>query len=743
MMLPRLNSRVTWGLVALASTSAAAIFALTQRGPTEGAPKSGESQATPTATSDEDDSLFVGAVTNVDGTPLAGAKILVEHVTLAKQFSGRSQVSGRFSVDVPEGPVRVTIEHPGHATIRSQEVLTLPVFRSYALSARSSIAGRLTSHPAEDPRSDLRAVVRLVNADGSMVASTESQSDGSFSFSDVPPGNYVVLAWTQGLSAATNISPAGGLETRIEVPLEPSRLWTVRTEAAAATLDVQGGLWRSRSGEAASLKEGRAVFDLPADVSAYARLSAPGRATTLRPVTDVSDAPLVPGASLQGRLVAAAGSVPSGIPVTMTWLDSKRGEPVLQHETVTGAQGEYSFAGLQGGAHELRIKHPRFGLLIENVTLRAGSTERLETKLEPTAYVAGRMVDAAGLPQPGEPVAFAAGDVGFATGVTDAQGAFRLGPVFPAKGMLVALESSDVQANQLVAPGLNPDAAHVEFRVPGKSTKLSLRIGDAQGAALEGVEVRVRSPKFGGPRESFPVYLEPLARSDGSGSVTLEYLAATEQDLWLNKAGYAPQRVDVNLSSTVPTMMAVLERAGGLVLEPQGQLAEAAQSPAAAACRFVVSPEGPSALPVIDRVQPCTSPFKAEDLYPSRYTVHVFSGGSVISASAEVTSGRRSSIRGAWSRAQALTGSLVKSTRRPCADCLVRDDTRGIYTNADAKGAFSLFGYTCGESIALSVSQGGEADEEHVQFALECSEDLTPKTKELTLGERVAAASNP
>lgn len=732
------NPRVGWAAIVIGSVSVAAALALSSHVPAEGAPRATDSTEPPEAERPRNRALLNGAISNADGSPVAGAKITVEHTALAQRFVGSTEASGRFSVDVPEGSVRITIEHKAHATHRSQEVLTLPVFRSYTLSARSSLVGKLLPPRGSDREGPLRGTVRLVNADGSVAASTESQQDGSFELSDVTPGNYALLAWMKGFATVVEASVSGGLENRLDIELEPTRSWTVRAGAAALTLEIQEGPWRSRTGEpASSHDESGAVFDLPASVAAYAHLSAPGRATTLRSLADASEPTLAPGAKLQGRVVDAAGAGVSGVPISLTWLDSKRGDPVLQHEATSDAQGEYSLAGLAPGEHELRIQHPRFGTLIENVTLAPGASERRESQLEPKEYLVGRMVDAADLPRAGEPVAFAAGDFGLASAITDSEGAFRLGPLFPAKGMLVGLESYDVQANQFVAPGLAPSSEPFVLRVSSKSAQVTLRVSDSEGAPLEGVEVRVRSPRFGGHRDSFPVYLEPLARSDGSGSVMLQGVPAAQQDVWLSKPGYAAQRLDTDLSSGGPTMMAVLEHGGGFVLEPHGAPAPISATGRESSCRFVVSPEGPSSAPVIDRAQPCTSPLSAEDLFPGRYTVRVFSGGSMITTSAQVKAGRRATLTGPWSRAQELSGSLLKATDQPCAGCLIRDDTRDVYATVDADGRFSLFGYACGEPIDLGVSDPGDPEEQRIRFAFDCDAHQHPQPALLTLEKRV------
>ncbi|TCK27443.1 MFS transporter [Pseudonocardia endophytica] len=177
-----------------------------------------------------------GVVLDGDGTGVGDASVSLIDANGDVLISGRSDRSGRFGLTgVPEGrytltgtaathePAAVGVEVPAAGTVECD--LRLP--------QRARLTGRVVAAPEGHPVP--RALATLIDAEGTVVGSTVSDVDGTFSFEGLPAGSYT-LATSGYAPVATVVSLEAGRVTHTDVEFgHPLGDTTLQPEAPAPT----------------------------------------------------------------------------------------------------------------------------------------------------------------------------------------------------------------------------------------------------------------------------------------------------------------------------------------------------------------------------------------------------------------------------------------------------------------------------------------------------------------------------
>ncbi|MCH5676022.1 MFS transporter [Streptomyces gilvus] len=165
---------------------------------------------------------LAGLVRSADsGAPVADAVVIVTDVRGEVLATGRTDVLGEFTVtDLVPGTVTLAVNSPKHRP------LALPVEIGSTGATRVEVELRPGAHVRGTvrgggaPLSDAR--VTLVDAAGNVIATTRTDLDGAYAFSDLDSGAYTVIATGYPPRAATvTVSGSDADEHDIELTHSP------------------------------------------------------------------------------------------------------------------------------------------------------------------------------------------------------------------------------------------------------------------------------------------------------------------------------------------------------------------------------------------------------------------------------------------------------------------------------------------------------------------------------------------
>ncbi|RAW46445.1 hypothetical protein DQW50_03770, partial [Halorubrum sp. 48-1-W] len=160
-----------------------------------------------------------GAVTDSNGDPLDGATVTLT-TDAGQELTDTSVAGGDYAIEeVPIGTHDVEVTLDGYATAtESVEFGEEDVTEDYELEAFGSIEGVVRD--ADDGSGLNGAELTLVDADGNEVDTVTSDSDGSYAFDSVAPGEYTIDAergGTEDASADVTVEPGATTERDVEM----------------------------------------------------------------------------------------------------------------------------------------------------------------------------------------------------------------------------------------------------------------------------------------------------------------------------------------------------------------------------------------------------------------------------------------------------------------------------------------------------------------------------------------------
>ncbi|WP_439902300.1 MSCRAMM family protein [Microbacterium azadirachtae] len=317
-----------------------------------------------------------------------------------------------------------------------------PVYQTWFAAITRTISGTVTDTSAGGPSSG--TVVRLIGADGAALGETTTSTDGTYSFPDVlaTDGYRVVITPPTG---KTSDEPARGLDVTsadgtadftvrdiVPVPVSGTARDQHGTPIAGATVTLDGQRSVVTGPNGAYL-----IDDVPVGTHAvtitvpdgYALVSSPSPFTVAdndeTPITG-RDFVLQQLPSLSG-VVRAAGSGAGGVVVTADG-------PGGAMQTVTAADGSYSFPRLPSGDYVITVRAPE-GSVVSGPTSRSETVIALDVTgvdfaLARFGSVAGVVSDDGGAPHVGATVTVS-GPGAPVTLTTADDGSYALGDLAP------------------------------------------------------------------------------------------------------------------------------------------------------------------------------------------------------------------------------------------------------------------------------------------------------------------------
>ncbi|HEX7154902.1 MAG TPA: carboxypeptidase-like regulatory domain-containing protein [Thermoanaerobaculia bacterium] len=351
-----------------------------------------------------------GVVLTPGGQPAAAARValrgmLTPERMLEREVAGatRTDGEGRYRLEgVPSGPQSLAASQEGYqSAIRELTVQPGQNQLDFRLGEGFAIGGRVTDSGGA-PLGGV-AVSLLTSGPGATQNET-SAGDGSFRFSGVAPGRFIVSAQKQGYATARQelqlvdraiedldlqLRQGGGVIAGQILGLTARDLPQLQITAMKRPLAGMDGLRDGRANEQFAYRiEG--VF--PGEWSVTARL--PSGRETRRDVTiaagaaDVQvDLEFEPGVTLSGRVQRR------GQPVSAATVEARGAAGTSSGSATTDGNGSFRIEGLQPDTHSVIVTVLRSGLRHERtVTLTSDQSIDIDV---PVARLSGYVVDAA------------------------------------------------------------------------------------------------------------------------------------------------------------------------------------------------------------------------------------------------------------------------------------------------------------------------------------------------------------
>jgi protocatechuate 3,4-dioxygenase beta subunit len=472
------------------------------------------------------------------------------------------------------GPGPVAAGDSAHDRRRaSMPVMPAPIAGS--LSLRGRVLDR-DGAPIEG------ATVRLA----SPARELSTGAGGTFAFDELPAGAYLLSAHHQDRAAGplrVHLDDGSG---PVDLRLFAAARLRIRVVSAADSRPIAGARVQVRSTSMPGDPDVR-TGDTDADGVLEMRALAPGTwaVGAAAPGFRTEDQPLppqagldwsielrlLPGAPVHGRVSDAtgapvAGAVVRAFPAEIELLQVARPEPG-RLAVVTDQAGAFTVPALETGAHSLVATHPAYlpgtsvALELDGRTPKHG----VEIRLERGASVAGRVVDAAGVPVPGavvrtnavDPVTPGAGSVHALTGTG---GEFLLAGLPEAEVDLVAATASASSDEHRVDLSATPVVEGVELALVFTDTIEGV-VTDAEGAPIPDAQV-VCVGEMRGAIGTRPILPET---SDAAGRFACRGLAPGEYELtamrpypnnnispWMRSAGAVALAGDHDVAIVIP-----------------------------------------------------------------------------------------------------------------------------------------------------------------------------------------------
>lgn len=465
-----------------------------------------------------------------DGGPAADAELRVVHAENGHRVHARTDDSGAFTIQgLLPGRYSVMVTGQGVATSMYGTQLEVPpqgdpeateisVARTTTVAGRLDppVQGRINISPASD------GMDRFVAWTKTMHVRTESDADGRFALSEVPPGTWLLVATAaDGSKAREKLDvPEEGLDDLVlslerramvrgrivdtgEVPIAGAQVTVVARARGAEGEENVGWATADQNGSFVVTGLAPGQYVLRGRAATRAELVAVGGGVDLALLTvegteeqALEIVAVAPRARVEGRVVDAAGAPQPDAWVTLADDGDSTREPVL-----TDDDGTFAFDGVPEAVVSVEATHGDARAIAQ---IDSSSATTVELTLESLATVRGLVT------HDGEPVEqFEVGDRRFVT----ADGRFEL----------TRLVGDEYELK--VVADVGSTKRMVALR-PGETTEVQLELGgwgavrgravDLEGQPVAGIAVAVMSE--GGDRDGGARTLERL----GGGGLTTD-----------------------------------------------------------------------------------------------------------------------------------------------------------------------------------------------------------------------------
>jgi RNA polymerase sigma factor (sigma-70 family) len=677
-----------------------------------------------------------GRVVDSGGGAIGGARVLARLLERAPPvtFATVSDEEGRYRLELPLGNYAFLSEAEGYAAARYGLFLHIPMVRDFRLEPASRISGRVVAAGGPVAGAEVHALPVSPGEDNGGGV-TFTGEDGAFSFVDLDPGTYRLLARRGGLvgggaevavtlaqeqagltlSLGTGRTASGQVLGASGVPLAGAQVTTLE-DAAPATVTGADGRYTLQGLEpgvayvaatAAGYSPVRQRVDLGAGDVTGVTLALAAEASVTGRVVDEGGRP-VPGAHLSVSVRSEAGD---------------RGGTVGRGDDSDG-QGRFRLDRLAPGALRITVTHGPGIADLGPLPIAAGETRQVEIVLSAGAEVTGLIRREDGSPAGGAHV-YANVDgwqpTPAAAAVAGPDGRYRLSALHPGDVMIRAVEPGNDPFPGFASRQPRADQAPLVLRSGEQRSGVDLtvlrndlsirgRVVDAEGHAVAGAVIRAAANGV----LADPGYGRTLSGDDGQ--LAIEGLSRGIYTISVTHPDFAEQRRD-GLAAGASGLEVRLERAGalggrviGLEGEPVPEFAMTARPIVGAApsewelWRHWAGGEGRQLVYRPD------GEFLFPRLAPGTYDLQAQIPGGLVATLARVSVGageRRDGLRVLAHRAVALRGRVIDQlTGQPIARARV--EGRGmaagqLAVTADAGGAFVLGGLPGGEEVEFAV----------------------------------------
>lgn len=371
-----------------------------------------------------------GRVTDSDGAPVVGARVLREDVTGSESDASGAYELCALPTAAEVSQLVITVRADGYGAIRALHAPKGRVHRDFVLTPEATLAGRVIGEGGE-PIAHAKVTI-VPDDDGTQAygdlpapVTVSSDASGTFEVRGLRGGRIRARAIGEAESTLPVSVLMSSGETR-QITLKARATGAVRGRVIDADKPAAGARVSVRGAPSASaLSQVDGTFVIARVPAGRVALEVAGFRTTHPVEVDVRAGAEVVVEISVSSLVMMRGTVRRRGIVAPNARVSLRGPSKLA--TTADASGAYEIAGVEPGSYELHADDTRMGAFLDTtITVPPTSEHRLDLELSSAARVRGTVVDPAGAPVAGAAIRIArSGDLGEC--VTSADGVFECG----------------------------------------------------------------------------------------------------------------------------------------------------------------------------------------------------------------------------------------------------------------------------------------------------------------------------
>ncbi|WP_169907692.1 carboxypeptidase regulatory-like domain-containing protein [Priestia abyssalis] len=445
------------------------------------------------------------------GAPIGGATVVVrDAVTQTILAAATTTIFGNYTINnLPLGPVTVTASGAGFgsttigALITSNQTTTADI----ALSPnRGAISGTVLDTDG-NPVTGNNIQVQIFNENKVLVTSVLANSDGTYTISGLPPGNYFVTVTAPGFSASTvSAQVTSDTTTNVVNVVTPDPVTlTVTVQNSATEAPIAGANVSVRQqngiivGTGVTDSNGQFVFtNLPAgslaitaDASNFGTDSMSvfaDRGAVLNTTLSLSPNP--------GNLNGFVSNIVNGDPIPNAVVQLFDFTNTLVQAAVSDQFGQYSFSGISPGTYTVVANAADFGQQSAGAIISSNQTSTLSFALTPNPGIIQGFVtnSLTGTPIQGATVLVrelsGTGPIVYTT-ITDESGFYQTTTLAPLVYVLVASEPNFSSAS-VSAQVISNTVQQVDFQLTSNPGGVQGTVADAStGVPLVNTLVRV------------------------------------------------------------------------------------------------------------------------------------------------------------------------------------------------------------------------------------------------------------
>ncbi|HSK22153.1 MAG TPA: carboxypeptidase regulatory-like domain-containing protein [Egicoccus sp.] len=457
---------------------------------------------------------IAGRVVDGNGTAVAGVTISIDGTGDATAVTGSD---GRYSVSRTAGTYTVTMTVPDNSVASGPTSRVVIVADSGTATADFVVLtqGSIVGHVRDAAGTGVESATVTLRQDGTVVATDTTDAAGAYAFPGEDAGTYTVTVtvpsgYTAGGPVTRTVNLASGSSATADFTLARTASISGRVvdTAGVARPGVTVTLSGAGTGTAATGADGRYQFTGRTQFGVYTvTIAPPSGYTAGGPVSRsvnlasgssaTADFVVAREAAITGQVLDSTGTGVAGITVSI----ARSGSAAVTR--TTDGQGRYQVENLTDfGAYTVTMTVPSgfvaTGATSRAVNLAAGSSATADFAVVQVASISGRVLDGAGDPVAGVPIALTGAGTG--SGVTDLEGRYQ----FAGRSQFGAYTVAITLPTGFAAGGpttrtvnlVSGSSATADFRILEEAS-ISGQVVDGTGAPVSGVSVAVSGPSSG------------------------------------------------------------------------------------------------------------------------------------------------------------------------------------------------------------------------------------------------------